>query len=266
MILVIDVGNSQMTAGLFENQKPAQEGIKTPLLTFRHATTVHTSSDELGLFMRNALRENGQAPEAITGIAVCSVVPHLMYALRAACVKYFDLEPFILGPGSKTGLKIQVPDPSQVGADRIASAIGAVQRFPKQNIILVDLGTANTVCAVSKEAGFLGGTITPGLRMSLEALERGTAKLPLVALVKPEGPIVGRTTEAAIQNGLYYNALDSLKGMIARTQMECFGDEGAVVVGTGGFMRLFEEDGLCQHICSHLVLEGTLTAFWKSTR
>ena len=147
MILVLDVGNSQIFCGVFEDEKL--------VIQFRYASTARGSSDEIGVFLRGALRENGIAPEDIATIAISSVVPELNYTLWSCCQKYFDLEPMVLRPGLKTGLKIDYKDPKEVGSDRIADAMGAVKMFPDRNLIVIDFGTATTVCAVSKDRVFL---------------------------------------------------------------------------------------------------------------
>ena len=158
MILALDVGNSQIYCGVFDGGDLVTQ--------FRQGSTARSSSDEIGVFLRGALRENGVAPEAINVIAISSVVPDLNYSLRACCQKYFNIEPMIMRPGIKTGLKIAYKDPKEVGSDRIADAIGAVKLFPDRNLIVVDFGTATTVCAISKARTFLGGNIMPGVRLA----------------------------------------------------------------------------------------------------
>ena len=149
MILVLDVGNSQIFCGVFDQGELSVQ--------FRYASTSRSSSDEIGVFLRGALRENGVAPEAVTTIGISSVVPELNYTLWACCQKYFSVDPMVLRPGLKTGLQIAYKDPKEVGSDRIADAMGAVKLFPERNLIVVDFGTATTVCAVSKDRVFLGG-------------------------------------------------------------------------------------------------------------
>ena len=153
MILCLDIGNSQIFGGVFGNESLE--------LTFRRTSQLRSSSDELGVFFRTVLRENDIDPKSITKVAICCVVPDLLYSLRATCQKYFRIEPLILRPGIKTGLKILYRDPREVGADRIADAIGAVKLYPKRNIIVADFGTATTICAISQNKEFLGGNIIP---------------------------------------------------------------------------------------------------------
>ncbi len=205
MILGLDVGNSQIYCGVFDNERL--------ILQFRRTSTVRSSSDELGIFLRGALRENGVDPDAIERVAACSVVPDFNYSLRACCQKYFNIEPMIMRPGIKTGLKIKYKDPKEVGADRIADAIGAVKLFPDRNLIVVDFGTATTVCAITREREFLGGNIVPGLRLSMDALEAKTAQLPSVE-IKPARSAIGRTTIESIQSGLYWSNVGMVKELV----------------------------------------------------
>src|SRR3990167_2180253 len=122
MILCLDVGNSQIFGGVFKENKL--------VLKFRHNTSGNISSDQFGLFLRNVIRENDLDPKKVTKISLCTVVPQVLYTIRSACIKYFDIQPFVLGPGTKTGLKILYRNPGEVGADRIANAISAYEQFP----------------------------------------------------------------------------------------------------------------------------------------
>jgi type III pantothenate kinase len=253
MILVLDVGNSQIACGLYRDGEI--------VASFRHSSAIHTSSDEIGLFLRAALQVQGFEHTAVTHIAISSVVPHIMYALRSACTKYFNINPFVLTLKMKTGISLGRDKPVHTGADCLAGAIASVHHFPRQNLLIVDLGTANTVCAVTKKAEFLGGVIMPGMKMITEALERNTAKLPLVEIINPEGPITALATEAGIQKGLYYGTLDALSGVARRMGEECFGDEPYIVVGTGGFSHLFADENFFDHLMPDIVLEGTYLAW-----
>ncbi len=251
MILALDVGNSQIYCGVFANGE---------LLTqFRHASTARSSSDEIGVFLRGALRENGVDPERIEVVAISSVVPELNYSLRACCQKYFNLEPMLMRPGIKTGLKIGYKDPKEVGSDRIADAMGAVKLFPDRNLIVVDFGTATTVCAVTKDRTFLGGNIMPGVRLAMEALESKTAKLPSVE-IKPARSAIGKTTTESIQSGLYWSNVGMVRELAGRITAEAFADEPPLVIATGGFAHLFDREQLFDHVVSDLILTGLLEA------
>ncbi|WP_413292464.1 type III pantothenate kinase [Bdellovibrio sp. HCB185ZH] len=251
MILCLDVGNTQIFAGLFDKDKM--------VMSFRKNSKSGASSDETGIFLRTAIRENGYDPALVKQIAICSVVPEVIYSLRGACMKYFNINPFILQAGVKTGLRVKYRNPLEVGADRIANSIAGTHLYPNKNLIIVDLGTATTFCAVSKEKDYLGGSIVSGLRLCMEALESKTAKLPSVEIV-PMHEALGRTTIESIQSGLYYGHLGTMKEIIGRITRECFQDEKPFVIGTGGFSSLFEKEKVFDVVIPDLVLKGMLIA------
>ena len=247
MLLCLDVGNTQVFGGLFDGEELR--------IRFRRTSQAHSSSDELGVFFRSVLRENDVNPDVIDEIAICCVVPDLLYSLRACCQKYFELEPLVLRPGVKTGLKIQYRDPKEVGADRIADAVGAITMFPKKNLIVADFGTATTLCAITKNKEFLGGNIIPGVRLSMEALEARTAQLPAVEIVPPRHAL-GRTTIESIQSGLYWSNVGMVRELVTRITAEEFPSEPPFVIGTGGFAQLFNREKLFDQVVSDLILTG----------
>src|SRR5210317_866677 len=213
MILCLDVGNSQIYCGVYADD--------SLVCQFRRTSSARASSDELGVFMRGALRENGLDPDSIEQIAISSVVPDMQHSLRACCQKYIEIDPMVLRPGVRTGLKILYKDPKEVGADRIADAIGALKLFPGRNLIVVDFGTATTVTAVTEQGEFLGGNIVTGLRLAVEALVEKTAKLPSVEII-PAETAIGRSTVESIQNGLYWSNVGMVKELVARMTEEAF--------------------------------------------
>ena len=247
MLLVLDVGNTQVFGGVFDGEE-----LK---VTFRRTSSVRSSSDEFGLFFRNVLRENGVEPEQIRMAGICSVVPDAMHSLRNCFRKYFHFEPFLLQPGVRTGLKIRYRNPLEVGADKIANAVGALARFPGCNLLVVDFGTATTLCAVTKDKEYLGGIITPGLSISMSALESNTARLPSVEIVRP-AEVLGRSTVESIQAGLYFGTLTTVRGLIALVTAEHFAEDPPLIVGTGGFGRLFDEEQLFDAFVPELSLLG----------
>ena len=182
-----------------------------------------------------------------------------MHSLKGACQKYFNITPFVLQAGVKTGLKIKYRNPLEVGADRIANSIAATHAYPNQNLVIVDLGTATTFCAITSDKDYLGGAIIPGLRISMEALESRTAKLPSVEILKPDYAC-GRSTIESIQSGLYYSHLGAMKELIDRYQKEIFQGKKPFVIGTGGFSRLFQGTGIFDAELPDLVLYGLLIA------
>jgi len=256
MKLCLDVGNSHIYGGVYESGRVS--------LTFRKATKPGTSSDEYGLFFRSVLRENGIDPDQVTEIALCSVVPESVYAMSAACHKYFNIPPFILKAGVKTGLKIEYRNPLEVGADRIANAIAGTDLFPGENLIIVDLGTATTLCIIGKERCYRGGVILPGLKMSMQALESGTSKLGSVEIIQKD-VCLGRTTVSSIQSGLYFGHLGALREIIHRIKLEEFEGQRPRVIATGGFATLFAGTGLFDQVVQDLVLRGLLAALEMNT-
>jgi type III pantothenate kinase len=252
MILCLDVGNSQIYAGLYDKDEL--------VLQFRKVSSSKSSSDEMGTFLRSVIRENGFDPDAVEHIAICSVVPDALYSLKGCCTKYFNITPFVLAPGSKTGLQIKYKHPQEVGADRIADAIAGVHCFPGKNLIIVDFGTATTVCATTKDKVFLGGNIIPGVRLSMEALEAKTARLPSVEIVRPHTAI-GKTTVESIQSGLFWSNIGAIRELTRKISEEAFANEKPLVIGTGGFAHLFENEGIFDHVIPDLILKGLFIAF-----
>jgi type III pantothenate kinase len=259
MILTLDVGNSQIYGGVFG---PDDGEL---LLQFRKTTKSGSSSDEMGLFLRSVLKENGHDPDSVRQIAFCSVVPDVVHSLKGACTKYFDIQPFILQTGARTGLKIKYRNPVEVGADRIANAVAATHLYPGRNIIVADLGTATTFCAITADKDYLGGLIMPGLRTSMEALELRTARLPAVEILAPS-EIVGRSTVENIQSGLYFSNLFAIRGITEKIRAEAFGGDKALLIGTGGFSRMFEKEKVFDALIPELVLLGLNQALKLNTK
>jgi type III pantothenate kinase len=251
MLLTLDVGNSQIFGGVWNG-----EDLR---LTFRRTSTIRASSDELGVAFRATLRENGVEPDEIGNAAICSVVPDAVHSLRNCFRKYFDFEPYLLQPGARTGLKIRYRNPLEVGADKIANAIGAIERFPGRNLLIVDFGTATTLCAVTKEKEYLGGIITPGISLSMAALESKTARLPTVEIIRP-AEVLGRSTVESIQSGLYYGTLATVRALTALVAKEHFDGARPLVLGTGGFGRLFEREEIFDAFIPELPLIGLCRA------
>ena len=254
MILTLDVGNTQIYCGIFDRGE---------LITqFRYASTGRSSSDEIGVFLRGALRENDVDPLKIKVIGVSSVVPELIYSLRACCQKYFQLEPMIMRPGIKTGLQIAYKDPKEVGSDRIADAMGATKLYPDRNLIVVDFGTATTFDCISENGEYMGGVICPGIHISMEALFERASKLHRVEISRPK-TIIGKTTTAALQAGLLFGNAGLVDSMVNRIREEL--GEGARVIATGGLARrIAEESEVIEEVVPFLTLEGLRILFEKN--
>lgn len=253
-MLCLDIGNSHIFGGVFE-----KEAIR---LRFRHETNPGITSDQFGIFLKNVLRENKIIPESIKHIAICSVVPSVDYSIRSACKKYFNIDPFFLESGVKTGIKIKTKNPNETGSDLIAGAVGAVSKYPNQNIIIADFGTITTYAFVSKNKEFLGASFLPGFRLSMSSLGKA-AKLFPVEIIKPSS-IAGKSTVESIQSGLYYHQLSMLKEVISQASTKIFKNEKTILVGTGGFVHLLENEKLFDEINSDLLLEGLKITFEKN--
>ena len=254
MILCLDVGNSHIYGGVFDQDQL--------VLQFRYASTAVSTSDQLGVFFRQVLAENNIKPTEITEISVGSVVPSIDYSIRSAGIKYFNIEPFFLRAGVKTGLKISYKNPLEVGADRIACAIAATHQFPQSNVVIVDFGTATTFDIVKKDNNYVGGVIMPGIKIAMSALNENTAKLPPVNIVRPD-IIVGQSTIANIQAGLYFGHLGAVTKIIEEISKEAFENTKPIILGTGGFCNLFENENIFTAIIPELVLHGLRLAYAK---
>ncbi|HEU5280659.1 MAG TPA: type III pantothenate kinase [Gammaproteobacteria bacterium] len=252
MLLCLDVGNTHILGGVYDE--------KVLKMRFRYATPLIGTADQFGIFIVSVLAANQIKAEQISGVSISSVVPSCDYTINHTILQYFKMQPFMLKAGVKTGLNIRYKNPNEVGADRIANAIGAVKKFPQQNLIIIDMGTATTLCTVTSERDYLGGAILPGMRLGMESLRSNTAKLMEVNIEAPESH-VGRTTRESIQAGLYYGQMGALKELIAGTKAEVFQDKPVKVIGTGGFSQLFRDKALFDVILPDLVLEGLGIAF-----
>ncbi len=247
LTLCFDIGNTDIHGGVFA-------GVELRL-EFRVSNRQRPTADEFGVFMLQLLQAKQVDPSGITRIAIASVVPDSLPAVAEACQKYLGQRPLVLEAGVRTGLKIRVKEPREVGADRIANAIAAVALYPNHNLVVIDMGTATTFCAINAQREYLGGAIVVGMGLSMRSLGTQTAKLPIVDILKPSKAL-GRTTVENIQSGLYFGHLGVLKEMIARLRQEAFDGAPVTVLGTGGFSHLFATTGVFDHCTPALVLRG----------
>lgn len=230
MLLAIDVGNTNITFGVFEGEQLR--------VTWRVATNADQMPDEYGILLFNLLRHHGMGATDIGEIAVCSTVSPLTPTFLELCQKYFDISPFVVGAGVKTGVSIHMDNPREVGPDRIANAAAAHHLYSGPTII-VDVGTATTFDVVSREGAFMGGAIATGINTAAEALFQRTAALPRVELVAPKRAI-GTNTITAMQSGIIFGYVGLIEGMVTRMQKEL--GEKPTVVATGGYARLMAKE------------------------
>ncbi len=221
MLLAIDVGNSNLTIGVFEENRLVAHG--------RFATRRDATPDELGGQLITFLQQR-RLPASARAVAISSVVPPLNQPLAEMAQTYFGVEALLVGPGTKTGMEIHYDPARDVGADRIVTAVGVYHRYSGP-AIMVSFGTATVFDAIDERGDYLGGAIAPGLQLSVDALFARASRLPRVDLVPP-GQVLGRTTVTSMQAGIMYGAAAQAEGMIARIRAELVSP--AKVVATGG--------------------------------
>jgi type III pantothenate kinase len=230
MLLAIDVGNTTINLGVFDGD--------TLILTWRLTTGIDRSTDEYGSLLFTLLQREGLSGSRIRGAALCSVVPPLALVFRGVCQDYLGVSPMVVEPGIKTGVRICMDNPREVGPDRIVNAVAAHHLYGKP-VIVIDFGTATTFDVVSKEGDYLGGAIAPGIGIASEALFTRTAMLPRIELSHPKHAI-GRNTVSAMQSGIIFGYSGLVENIIKRVRME-LGCK-ARVVATGGYVHLVAGD------------------------
>ena len=245
MLLTIDVGNTNLTLGLFDKDQLGPR--------WRLATVHDRMPDEYGLQILALFQHAGYSPEDLSGICLASVVPPLTGVICDACRTYLKQYPLVVDAGVKTGVRIRYEDPRAVGADRIVDA-AAVQKLYGGPACVVDFGTATTFDAISKEGDYLGGAISPGIGIAADALFIRTAKLPRVDLQTPPSAI-GRNTVHAMQSGLLFGYASLVEGMVARFRQEL--GENMKVIATGGLAEIIaRETSVLDIIAPWLTLDG----------
>ncbi len=230
MLLAVDIGNTNITIGVFDGTKMKA--------TWRVATGVHRMPDEYASLMLHLFEHEGIAASKITDTILCSVVPPLTGVFEEMCRHYLKVSPLLVEAGVKTGVRISMDNPREVGADRIVNAVAAHHLYGGA-VIVIDLGTATTFDAVSKKGDYLGGAIAPGIAIATEALFARTAVLPRVELTHPQRAI-GRNTVAAMQSGIVFGYAGLIEGIVARIKEELGGK--AKVVATGGYAELLARE------------------------
>ena len=245
MLLALDIGNTNVTIGVF-----GDSGLVT---TIRAATDSRRSPDEYGLLLTSLLQLNGVRREEITEVSMCSVVPPLTGVFEEVASTYFGVQPLTVTGAVRTGLQIAYDNPRDVGADRIADAVAAKELYGCPTII-VDFGTATVFDVISPEGVYLGGAIAPGISVAAEALFLNTSQLRRIELTPPPS-VIGQNTTAALQAGLVLGYAELVKGLVGRIKDELGGFAG--VVATGGLADVISrETGIFDHINPNLTLIG----------
>lgn len=246
MLLVFDVGNTNMVLGIYKNKELIKD--------WRINTDKEKTSDEYGILISSLFKYENIDMSEIQDIIISSVVPNVMHSLENFCIKYCNKQPLIVGPGIKTGLNIKYDNPKQLGADRIVNAVAGVEKYGYP-LIIVDFGTATTFCAISEKGEYLGGTIAPGIKISSEALFQRASKLPRVELLKP-GTTICKSTVSAMQSGIIYGYVGLVDKIISmmKEELNC---NSVRVVATGGLAPLIaSETDSIDNVDKFLTLEG----------
>ncbi|OGN72215.1 MAG: pantothenate kinase [Chloroflexi bacterium GWB2_49_20] len=250
MLLTIDVGNTNLTLGLYPGQEIGPH--------WRLATDHQRMPDEYGLQFLGLLEHAGLTPAELSGICLASVVPPLTQRIVQACSQYLRQEPFLVDAGIKTGIRILYEDPRAVGADRVADAVAVFHKYGGPACV-IDFGTATTFNAITKKGEYLGGAITAGINLAAEALFQHTAKLPSIDIQRPPS-VIGRNSVHAMQSGLLFGYVAMVEGMVSRFRTELGKD--MKVIATGGLAEIVaRETDVVQIISPWLTLDG-LRLLW----
>ena len=255
MIFVIDVGNTNMTLGVYEGEE-----LKA---TFRMMTKTPRTSDEYGVMLTTLLTTKGITTDMIEGCIVASVVPDVMHSLTGGILRYVGVKPLIVGPGVKTGIRIVTENPRAIGADRIVDAVAAYEKYGGP-VIVIDFGTATTYDVVSADGVFQGGVISPGIRTSARALWGGAAMLPEIEIKKPAS-IIAKETVSSMQGGLVFGYIGQTEYIIKKIKEA--GYEDAKVIATGGLGSiLISETDMIDIYDPDLTLDGLRMIYEKNKK
>ncbi|MBQ2114938.1 MAG: type III pantothenate kinase [Selenomonadales bacterium] len=245
MLLVVDIGNSNIVLGTYENKELKRH--------WRISTDRQRTGDEYGMLINNLFNFHQLRLEDIEAIIISSVVPSLIVPFSKMCERYFHIKPLVVGPGTKTGICIKYENPREVGADRIVNAVAAYHKYGGP-LIIIDFGTATTFCALTEKGDYLGGAIAPGIGISSEALFQRTSKLPRIELKRPKS-VICRNTVTSMQSGIIYGAAGQIDEIVRRMKEELGAD--AKVIATGGLANLIAEvSSTIDAVEPFLTLEG----------
>jgi len=259
MLLAIDVGNTNIVAGLYDGKKLRN--------VWRLATNKERTSDEFGVFFLMMFQTEDLKPEQVKDVIIASVAPNVMYSLRHAVRKFFNTKPMLIEPGIKTGLNIKIDNPRELGADLIVGAVAAFNIY-KGPVVIVDFGTATKLSAVNSRGEFLGVVICPGIQVSADALTQKAAKLPRIQIEKPKH-VLGTNTVDSMQSGIVYGNVGKIDYLVKKIkdEMVAGGDDRnkIKVVATGGLARLItEETNEIDEVNGLLTLEGLRLIYEKN--
>ncbi len=230
MLLAIEQGNTNTLFAVHDGE--------TWIAQWRSATESTRTADEYAVWLSQLFEMNGLNMKSLTGCIISSVVPQSIFNLRNLSRRYLGVEPLIIGENAELGVEVRIDKPSEAGADRLVNAVGAHIAYPGP-LIVIDSGTATTFDIVAADGGFEGGIIAPGVNLSMQALHDAAAKLPRIAIQRPErNRVVGTDTVTAMQSGVFWGYIGLIEGLIQRIKAER--GEHLTVVATGGVVSLFE--------------------------
>ncbi|MFD1849243.1 type III pantothenate kinase [Oceanobacillus bengalensis] len=253
MLFVLDVGNTNMVLGVFEQEQLKYE--------WRIKTDRYKTEDEYGMLIKSLFDYKGIHFSDIEGVIISSVVPPIMFALEKMCRDYFKMEPLIVGKdNTKELLNMNYNNPKEIGADRIVNAIGAIEAYGAP-LIVIDFGTATTYCYINENKEYCGGIITPGMNISMEALYSNASKLPKIEIESPE-QVIGTSTAQAMQSGIYFGTVSMVDGLV--NQIKAQEKVKPKVIATGGLAKLIAKDSTTIDIVdSNLTLKGLYLIYQK---
>jgi len=256
MLLAIDVGNTNIVAGIFSEGKLAAN--------FRMSTDKTKTSDEIGMQVTQFLAFEGIEKSQISDIIISSVVPPVMYTLTNACRRYIGREPLIVGQNIFPNIHIKCDSPAEVGADRIVNAVAARAKYGAP-LVIVDFGTATTFCAVDKNGDYVGGVIASGIKISMDALFEKAAKLPRIEIVKPD-KVIGTNTVASMQSGAVYGYVGQVEYIVSRVKAELNASD-CKVIATGGLAALIaEHSDSIDYVDRLLTLDGLAMIYGEAKK
>ncbi len=229
MLLVVDAGNTNIVFAVHDGK--SWRGI------WRIRTDAQRTSDEYAVWLLTLLQHRGLKPADVDRAVIGTVVPAALYHLRRLCRDWFEVEPLVARSNLDWGFEIKVDTPSEVGADRLLNALAAHQRYAGP-LIVIDFGTATTFDVVDADGAYIGGAISPGINLSIEALHQAAARLPRIGIGRPQA-VIGRATVPAMQSGLYWGYIGMIEGLVSRIQAEF--ERPMKVLATGGLAPLFSE-------------------------
>ena len=231
MLLVVDVGNTNITLGIFKE--------KELIGTFRMTTKIARTSDEYGIFIRELLLIRGIQPEKIEDVIISSVVPNIMHSITNSIKKYLNKKPFIVGPGIKTGLSVRTDNPKLVGADRIVNCVAAYELHGGP-CMTIDFGTSTTYDIVNEKGEFIGGLITPGIRISADAMWQRAAQLPHMEIKRPKSILDCKNTISSMQAGLVYGYIGQVEYIVNKVKEEMNAPH-MKIIATGGLAKIIQD-------------------------